>query len=314
MVNNFPNPMPDETLHSILARYYMSSIYVYWRNMAQDMFDRIWVYSVASIPVGLEKLIEAIEFTGLTFEKVLYEHTFFPYYTVFLSEERNRNMLNLARSCEKKEDMIRLGAVIRQNETAKQLRFCPKCALEDFRRNGFTFWRRSHQLPGVWICTKHGCSLFASKTQNDLFSNDNFNAAEVKTLFPASVAAQLSCHEKLLAVEIARGQEYVLKNFNLVRQKLLIPPEKLQCIIDGELHERRFVSVGGHVSYCRFQREFLEFYGENILRQTGLYLNAVGLTWIKDFYLKQLIPINALKVVLLGIFFAGSFQEFLERF
>src|SRR4030042_7010586 len=35
------------------------------------------------------------------------------------------------------------------------LRYCPECVSEDFERWGETYWRRTHQLPGVLVCTDH---------------------------------------------------------------------------------------------------------------------------------------------------------------
>jgi hypothetical protein len=36
---------------------------------------------------------------------------------------------------------------------------CTKCIDEDLRTHGFTWWRRSHQIPGIGRCYKHGCAL-----------------------------------------------------------------------------------------------------------------------------------------------------------
>ncbi|OIR08820.1 hypothetical protein GALL_92050 [mine drainage metagenome] len=38
--------------------------------------------------------------------------------------------------------------------------FCPECIKEDEASpRGFAYWRRSHQLPGIPGCVKHGCQL-----------------------------------------------------------------------------------------------------------------------------------------------------------
>jgi hypothetical protein len=37
--------------------------------------------------------------------------------------------------------------------------YCRACASEHFDRSGSTTWLRSHNLPGVRVCTKHGCWL-----------------------------------------------------------------------------------------------------------------------------------------------------------
>lgn len=38
-------------------------------------------------------------------------------------------------------------------------RFCPRCVEEDLSFWHFSYWRRSHQMPGTFRCEKHGCLL-----------------------------------------------------------------------------------------------------------------------------------------------------------
>lgn len=40
-----------------------------------------------------------------------------------------------------------------------QLRLCPHCVQEDNSRLGFTYWRRSHQIPGRYVCEAHEVPL-----------------------------------------------------------------------------------------------------------------------------------------------------------
>ena len=38
-------------------------------------------------------------------------------------------------------------------------KFCPQCVAGDMESPRFAYWRRSHQLPGIIWCIKHGCQL-----------------------------------------------------------------------------------------------------------------------------------------------------------
>lgn len=40
---------------------------------------------------------------------------------------------------------------------------CPMCVSEDVDYWGFSYWRRSHQIPTVAWCQKHGCPLFRAR-------------------------------------------------------------------------------------------------------------------------------------------------------
>lgn len=41
----------------------------------------------------------------------------------------------------------------------RELKWCPKCAIDQRSRLGFAVWLRSHNLPGVEVCRRHCCRL-----------------------------------------------------------------------------------------------------------------------------------------------------------
>ena len=41
----------------------------------------------------------------------------------------------------------------------RELRYCKQCRLEELESNGFWYYHRAHQLPGVRVCHKHSCLL-----------------------------------------------------------------------------------------------------------------------------------------------------------
>ncbi|WP_374355339.1 TniQ family protein [Chitinimonas sp.] len=51
------------------------------------------------------------------------------------------------------------GNVARLGRLTDEVSLCPGCVAEDEDFWGFTYWRRSHQIPGIDICPKHGSAL-----------------------------------------------------------------------------------------------------------------------------------------------------------
>ncbi|MDD5177534.1 MAG: TniQ family protein [Sterolibacterium sp.] len=49
--------------------------------------------------------------------------------------------------------------------------FCVKCVEEDFDHHGTPYWRREHQLPGVYCCSKHGLALSYVETADAFLSS-----------------------------------------------------------------------------------------------------------------------------------------------
>ena len=138
-LRQFPQPMQDETLHSILARYYVSSFYLNWRSMADDLVGRRWISSLNSVPVGLEHIGKEFSSAGIPFEDMLWNHSYFPYYTVLISENEREKYKNLAWHHVAKEEMISLGMLLRQNRIGQFLRFCPQCMWSDLQEYGFSY-------------------------------------------------------------------------------------------------------------------------------------------------------------------------------
>ena len=45
----------------------------------------------------------------------------------------------------------------------QDVKYCPVCAQNDIKNKGFTWFRRSHNMPGVSACYKHHCHLHVAE-------------------------------------------------------------------------------------------------------------------------------------------------------
>ena len=79
------------------------------------------------------------------------------------------------------------------------------------------------------------------------------------------------------------------------------------------LHKKGLASASGQVNYQGLSTEFLNFYGPDLLRRTGLLGEQRQIVWLKELYREKTLSPNALKMVLGGIFLAGSFEAFLSE-
>jgi hypothetical protein len=55
---------------------------------------------------------------------------------------------------------------------------CPVCVKEDQGFHGFSYWRREHQMPGRFRCSKHGCGLYRV-SGNRSFWNSPAESADI---------------------------------------------------------------------------------------------------------------------------------------
>ena len=61
----------------------------------------------------------------------------------------------------------RLGLLTSGLGAAHPLKSCPECMQADLEGHGWAYWRRAHQLPGVWVCPSHGIPLRVSHLKLD---------------------------------------------------------------------------------------------------------------------------------------------------
>lgn len=209
MLGYFPDPHPGELFCSICARF--SDVMHYPTNdgALRELFGVGSMRTLITLPVHLDHLVAILPpGADYTAEKFLYEHTLFPYYSSFLTAERQ---LRLRKAM--------LGApgisthVIAGNITPQQqwLRFCPACVEEDRRTFGESYWHRLHQVSGVEVCPSHQAFLQNSSAR----SNDPRHPCELTTAERAIHPSKLhpvdlsnATHQTLL--KIARDTAWIL--------------------------------------------------------------------------------------------------------
>lgn len=106
-------------------------------------------------------------------ERLLLNHTHFPYSTYFYEStlfEKNRFTVLAGSGSYKSAAAVSRSIAM----SVRFRRYCIRCAAEEFKRLGMSYWHREHNLPGVVVCLTHGTVLrqttipTASKSALDL--------------------------------------------------------------------------------------------------------------------------------------------------
>lgn len=177
MLTYFPTIYPDELLYSVLARYYLHIGLPTLSNSHETLFGKRSVIASYDLIGSLNILAERIPADRCLSAEVLLNMTLFPYCVAFEpAEVRARVQQDL------KEGMVlgnhlRLGLATFRIGRLSHLRFCAACNEEMLARYGELYWRLSHQLPSVLICTDHGTPLQQSSVFLDKVSRHAFIAA-----------------------------------------------------------------------------------------------------------------------------------------
>jgi hypothetical protein len=164
----FRRPLADdEMLYSALARCYLLS-----PSASPAAFIlRILETKNCELSVSVENIIKHVvdkEFFGST-GRIIKSHTLYDYFSRFAPagvprrpSQAATDLLTTGRFHNEKSSLGR--AVVEES-----LRDCPLCSAEHYQTDGFRPWLRSHNLPGVMACWKHGVRLRKSQPRPSSF-------------------------------------------------------------------------------------------------------------------------------------------------
>src|SRR5262245_42669567 len=149
MICSFPDLNPGELLYSGFARYALRVGYPNLKNIMDELFGSRHI--IASIPFAshLDYFIAHQPYADrFTAELLVTEHTLLPFYTPFLTWERNEQLKMDMRGENGPGIYMRVGLMASTVPAPLNLRYCPECAREDEMRFGEKYWHRDHQVPG----------------------------------------------------------------------------------------------------------------------------------------------------------------------
>ena len=158
MAFHLPRPYPDELLHSVVARYAAYSGRAV-TSVLQNLLGASRGVSV-DLPVGLDTIAQAtLGVWGLSAREIAEGMTLVPFYTRYLAPPRVAACLETV--CTPYTGSVRtmLGVSASRIKPERGIRWCPICRSSDLSNFGETYWRRVHQLPGVFMCVEHDVSL-----------------------------------------------------------------------------------------------------------------------------------------------------------
>lgn len=93
--------------------------------------------------------------------QLVQDHTVLPYAVAFYGGRPHAQAISIVGRSG--VDARALGAVTQTvSDAVPWRRFCPDCAGSDCKNHGLSYWHRSHNLPGVVVCTLHKRPLQAT--------------------------------------------------------------------------------------------------------------------------------------------------------
>lgn len=260
MMVQFPSPYEDEILYSLIARYGIRSGNTSHMAILADVFGSENFTACLEMQPGISRIISNIPVhSTITEEQLIYQNTLYLFYTAFRSQEQAQTILNEMLGEHGRDIHNAIGLVSSSVKPHGYFQYCPLCNEEDLDKRGELYWRRLHQIPGVRICVKHGCWL-----------NRSLVSIRGTTKYVFTAPTQANCPDYVeLVIDKRMLEQYscVVNNIERLLNKkfpnyLL---ERLYQCYKKQLFQKSYVSERGRVDQQRLQKDFIDFYGAELL-------------------------------------------------
>lgn len=271
MLRSSPTLHPGETVHSGLARLSALLECHSDKGLVKVLFRKSTITAVKDLPAHLQKLVSCFSKGIIPSPATLINrHTLFPFFAAFHTtakrEAIRQQMLHAG------TPYLAFGLMAASCPYPKWLRYCPRCAEEDRRNFGETYWHRDQQVPGITACAIHGIHLQKSTAQyRNERNRHKFVDAE------SSVPQAFGCVVPCCDVEVFMAIE---AKWLLDHPEVHLPPEMLRRFFLQELNKRGLANCKGHVRLSRLKAEMLATYGAAFLTRIGCSIRDSVPSWI----------------------------------
>jgi hypothetical protein len=158
MLPFFTDPYKDELLYSAFARYHFQSGNIDLKDTLRELFGKDSVIPNLEIGSNLSYLCQRIG-NHYNANKLLQNHTIFPYYSPFLPEKRKQELISDICNSDATGVFTKIGIVAGSICKKVGIWYCPQCAKRELNQLGEVFIHREHQLQGVLLCPHDGAFL-----------------------------------------------------------------------------------------------------------------------------------------------------------
>jgi hypothetical protein len=157
------------------------------------------------------------------------------------------------------------------------LRFCPSCAKEDISSYDQPYWHRAHQLPGIYVCSRHSVFLENSTVRCSYHGRKEtlFTALnEISEVDPREL--NINNRDHLAHLNLAKQANWLLQQ----KQTENCGPDFLRTRFLQVLMQRGIVTLNGTTDMNIIHKEFSDFYSPELLSSLSSPLENKQ-TWLR---------------------------------
>lgn len=303
-----PKIYDDEILYSVISRYHFLSGNRNLKATIREFFDYDSVVPTIGFPSLLENLATKIP-KDLYYDSNFFidQCTLFPIYIPFLPEDRKAKIITEMKNNKGTRLFNLLGIQAGHILEINKLKYCPLCAIEDYKKYDEIYYHRIHQVEGVFVCNKHGCLLkeyvpnrYASRLE---FVRFDYDKLDLKANYTMDNELGKWCEK------IAKSYEFLLSN-DLYRYNNDLIHNKYIKYLDG----MGLVTPSKRIKQRELTDKFINYYGVKVLDNLNCSFDLKSeSSWLKNITRKQKMIIHPLRHILFIIFLCSSVEEFFNK-
>lgn len=172
----FPKPQPDESEFGLLGRIRILN------GLESAKETLLQLRDFLKVDVKKNDLPHLLaQATNISFGEFVRRHTLAPFKLAFSYSRTQTTHAERASSY--------LGEIYKERVATSRGRFCAQCSMEDVTSLGFSYWRRSHQVPGITWCAIHKQELLVAVKRNPFrdMPSDHCSATAANAVGPTGI-------------------------------------------------------------------------------------------------------------------------------
>lgn len=206
-------PLPDELLQGWQGRMRAINIQPDNKSLA-SLIAKVIRHRNNSVPIEADFIEQAATVLGASRDSVIKHHTLMPFFSALEGLRPSKLGTKSAghREAYERQAPLRLGG--------RFPRYCRQCAQEEHQQNGYSYWHRTHQLPGMLWCSTHETPLALTSRQNAFAQ-------------PPHAITDSFIEERL--EDVTDDQAVVLKRYAQIAEEILRLAPVIDCVAASKI-------------------------------------------------------------------------------
>lgn len=306
VISFFPTAYEDEILYSLINRYHMRSGNVSYSDTIKDLYNNRYTKSILDLPNSNKELLDNINL-GFQLDEFIKQTSLVRYYTAFLDKEKIENVINQLSDSGCRGIHSIVGASQRISRYDGYFKICFECYYEEIDEWGEGYFHRIHQVPAVFVCSKHRCALKRSKKPFSFYSNNFISIDQME--FVDFKEVKIIGDNINMFISLANDCDFILNND--VDNKDI---EWFNEQYKNRLKQLNLCTPKGIVNINEVKSRFVDFYGKDVLSLFNLdTFNEEGTNWIKYIIRNKRYVLNPLKHILFIKFLGIDIREIFSK-